>query len=182
MMSAWLYYSGVAVLLVVSTAGWLLTLVTLPGNWLIVAAAAGFAWLVPLEAGRGISWTTVAVLLGLAVVGEIVEFAAGAVGTARQGASRRAVVLSLVGAFVGGLAGLAVGTPIPVLGSLVMAVVGGAAGAYAGAYLGEWSIGRTGGERMAAGQGAFVGRIWGTVGKLAAGAVMLAILAYDAVF
>jgi uncharacterized protein YqgC (DUF456 family) len=182
MMSAWLYYLAVALLLVTSTAGWLLTLLTLPGNWIVVAAAAVFAWLIPEQAGQGISWTTVGVLLALAVVGEVIEFVAGAAGAARQGASRRSVVLSLVGAFVGGLAGLAVGTPIPVLGSLVMAVLGGAVGAYAGAYLGEWSIGRAGSQRMAAGQGAFAGRIWGTVGKLTAGAAMLAILTFDALF
>lgn len=182
MMSAWFYYPAAALLLVIGAAAWLLTLVTLPGNWLVVAAAAVFAWLIPEQAGQGISWTTVGVLLVLAVIGEIIEFASGAIGTARQGASRRAVALSLVGAFVGSLAGLAVGVPIPVVGPLLMAVVGGAAGAYVGAYLGEWWMGRSGSARMAAGQGAFAGRIWGTVGKLAAGAVMLAILVFDALF
>ncbi len=182
MMSVWVYYLLAALLLLVSLAAWLLTLVTLPGNWLIVGAAALFAWLVPHDAGHGISWATVLVLLGLAAIGEVVEFVAGAAGAARQGASRRAVALSLVGAFVGSLAGLAVGVPIPLVGSLLMAVVGGAVGAYAGAYLGEWWKGRAGDARMAAGQGAFVGRIWGTVGKLATGAVMLAVLTYDALF
>jgi hypothetical protein len=35
-------------------------------------------------------------------------------------------------------------------------------------------------ERIAVGRGAFSGRIWGTVGKLAVGAIMLAIAAWDA--
>ena len=35
---------------------------------------------------------------------------------------------------------------------------------------------------MAAGQGAFVGKIWGTLGKLASGAVAVAIIAVDALF
>jgi uncharacterized protein YqgC (DUF456 family) len=182
MMSAWLYYLVVVILLLLSIAAWLLTLLTLPGNWLIVLAAAVFAWLVPEHAGQGISWATVAVLFGVAAVGEVIEFAAGAVGTARHGASGRAVILSLAGAFIGSFVGLAVGAPIPVVGSLVMAVLGGAVGAFAGAYFGEWWKGRTSSERFAAGHGAFVGRIWGTVGKLAAGAVMLGILAFDALF
>ena len=33
---------------------------------------------------------------------------------------------------------------------------------------------------VAAGQGAFVGKLWGTLGKLAAGAAMVAIIAVDA--
>jgi uncharacterized protein len=176
----WLYYPTAVVLLLLCIAAWLTTLLAVPGNWIVVCLAAAFAWLFPAAAGLGISWTTVFVLIGVAVVGEIIEFAAGAAGAAKQGASRRAVALSIVGAMVGSILGLAVGTPVPVLGSFVMALLGGAAGAFAGAYLGESWKGRSDEERVAAGKGAFVGRLWGTVGKLAAGAIMLAIVAWDA--
>jgi uncharacterized protein len=178
----WVYYLWALLLVVTSGFAWLLNLVAMPGNWLIVLAAALFAWLLPLEAGQGITWPTIFVLLGLAVAGEIVEFVAGAAGAAKQGASRRAIALSIVGAVVGSILGLGIGTPIPILGSLIMAVLGGAMGAFAGAYLGEAWKGRTESERAAAGRGAFVGRIWGTVGKFAVGAVMLAIVAWDAFF
>jgi uncharacterized protein YqgC (DUF456 family) len=176
----WIYFLWAVLLVVASGIAWLLTLFTLPGNWLIVAAAALFAWLIPHEAGRGVTWTTVAVLVSLAILGEIVEFGAGAAGAAKQGASRRAIVLSIVGAMVGSILGLTIGLPIPILGSFVMAVLGGAGGAFVGAYLGETWKGRTEAERMAVGRGAFAGRLWGTVGKLAVGAIMLAILAWDA--
>jgi hypothetical protein len=176
----WIYLLWAVLLVVSSGIAWLLTLFTLPGNWLIVAAAALFAWLIPHEAGRGVTWTTVAVLVSLAILGEIVEFGAGAAGAAKQGASRRAIVLSILGAMGGSILGLTIGLPIPILGSFVMAVLGGAAGAFAGAYLGETWKGRTEAERMAAGRGAFAGRLWGTVGKLTVGAIMLAILAWDA--
>jgi uncharacterized protein len=176
----WIYYPAAALLVIVCVAAWLTTLFTVPGNWIVVALAAGFAWLFPLAAGRGLTWTTVLVLVGVALVGEVIEFVAGAAGAARQGASRRAVVLSLVGAGVGSILGLTVGTPIPIVGSFVMALLGGACGAFAGAYAGEYWKGRTDDERVAAGRGAFVGRLWGTVGKLAAGAIMLAIVAWDA--
>jgi hypothetical protein len=86
----------------------------------------------------------------------------------------------MLGAIVGSIAGLAIGAPIPIIGSLVMAVLGGACGAFGGAYLGEVWKGRHEPERVAAGRGAFFGRIWGTAGKLAVGAVMLAIVAWDA--
>jgi hypothetical protein len=88
----------------------------------------------------------------------------------------------MLGAMLGSIVGLATGAPIPVLGSFVMAVLGGAAGAFAGAYLGEAWKGRPGAERVAAGRGAFAGRLWGTVGKLSAGAIMLALVAWDALF
>ena len=128
-----------------------------------------------------LGWT-VGVAAALAVVGEVIEFAAGAAGAAKQGASRRAVLLALVGAMVGSIAGVMIGTPVPVLGSFVMAILGGAGGAFAGAYLGEMWKGRSEDARIAAGQGAFVGKIWGTLGKLACGAVIVAIVAVDALF
>jgi uncharacterized protein YqgC (DUF456 family) len=179
---AWIYLLWAVLLVIAGGIAWLLTLFMLPGNWLIVAAAALFAWFLPIDAGRGITWITVSMLVGLAVIGEIVEFGAGAAGAAKQGASRRAILLSIVGAVIGSVTGLWIGLPIPILGSFVMAVLGGAAGAFVGAYLGETWKGRTDEERMAAGRGAFAGRLWGTVGKLAVGAIMLAILAWDAFF
>jgi uncharacterized protein YqgC (DUF456 family) len=178
----WTYYLWALILVVASILAWLLNLVTLPGNWVIVGGAALFAWLLPVEAGRGVTWNTVIVLFVLAVIGEIIEFVAGAAGAAKQGASRRAIALSMVGAIVGSIVGLSIGIPIPVVGSLLMALFGGAAGAFAGAYLGEAWKGRDEPARTAAGRGAFFGRIWGTVGKIAVGAVMLAIVAWDAFF
>ncbi|MEX2316882.1 MAG: DUF456 domain-containing protein [Pirellulales bacterium] len=183
-MDPWLYYL-LALLLVLACGGaWLTTLVTMPGNWIVVGLAALFAWLLPAgeDGGRGMSWTAVLYLLALAVLGEIVEFGAGAAGAAKQGASRRSVALSIVGAMVGSFAGLAFGSPIPVLGSLVGAVLGGAAGAFVGAYVGEAWKGRAEDDRIAAGRGAFVGRLWGTAGKLAVGAIMVVIVAWDAFF
>jgi uncharacterized protein YqgC (DUF456 family) len=181
-MEAWLYYLWAILFIAACALAWFATLFSLPGNWLIVGCSALFAWLFLPDTGRGITWTTVAVLAGLAVLGEIVEFAAGAAGAAKQGASKRGVALAMVGALVGSVAGVAIGLPIPVVGSFVMALVGGAAGAFFGAYIGEAWKGRPHEARVAAGRGAFSGRIWGTVGKLTVGAVMLAIVAWDALF
>jgi uncharacterized protein YqgC (DUF456 family) len=181
-MEPWIYYTWAIALVIACGLAWLTTLVAFPGNWIILVLSALFAWLVSHDSARGITWTTVAVLAGLAVLGEVVEFAAGAAGAAKQGASKRGVALAMIGAVVGSVLGIAVGLPIPVLGSFVMALFGGAAGAFFGAYLGEAWKGRPHDARIAAGRGAFSGRIWGTVGKLAVGAVMLAIVAWDAFF
>ena len=90
------------------------------------------------------------------------------------------MALSILGAILGSVLGLGLGIPVPVVGPFLGAVLGGAVGAFGGAYLGEYWKGRNEEERMAVSQGAFFGRIWGTVGKLATGAVMLAIVAWDA--
>jgi uncharacterized protein YqgC (DUF456 family) len=178
----WNYYLWAILLVAGCCIGWLLNLVALPGNWLIVGGAALFAGLITEEPGRGVAWRTVIALVVLAIIGEFVEFAAGAAGAAKQGASRRAIALSMVGAIIGSIVGLSIGVPIPVVGSLVMALFGGAAGAFAGAYLGEAWKGRDEPARTAAGRGAFFGRIWGTVGKFAVGAIMLGVVVWDAFF
>lgn len=178
----WVYYPSALLLVALCVLAWFTSVFTLPGNWFVVALAAGFAWLFPEDAGRGIGWITVGAAAAFAVLGEVIEFAAGAAGAAKQGASKRAVVLSLVGAIAGSIAGVMVGTPVPVVGSFVMAILGGAGGAFAGAYFGEMWKGREEDARVAAGQGAFVGKIWGTLGKLACGAVGVAIITVSAFF
>jgi uncharacterized protein YqgC (DUF456 family) len=182
LVNVWLYYTLAIVLVLACGVCWLANLFTLPGNWGIAALVALFAWLVPSVGSRGVSFTSVGILVALAAVGEAIEFAAGAVGAAKVGASRRSIWYSLVGAMAGSIGGAAMGMPIPVIGSLVAALVGGSLGAFAGAYLGESSLERTHGERVAVGKGAVIGRLWGTVGKFAVGAAMVAVAGVDALF
>jgi len=178
-----LYYSLAVLLVMASLVAWLATVFTLPGNWAIPIMAALFAWAYPPDRGPGIGWTVVFVLLGLAVLGEVLEFAAGAVGAARQGASRRAMALSLVVAFVGSLLGaFLLSLLFPLIGTIVGAVLGGALGAFGGAYLGEWWKGRESPERISVGMGALVGRVLGTLSKLVVGATMVAVVSVAAFF
>lgn len=175
-----MYYVWVVLLILLLGTAWLTTLFTFPGNWVMVALAALFAWLLPDAEGRGLSWTTVAVVCGLAVLGEVIELLAGAAGAKREGASRRAIVLALVGTVVGSVAGAIVSLPIPVVGPIIGALGGGAAGAFAGAYLGESWKGRDTSQSLAVGRGALIGRLLGTVGKLLVGAVMIVVIVLDA--
>lgn len=176
-MADWIYYVSAVALLLASIVAWLTNLLGLPGNWLVVVGAVALAWSGPAAGGAGIGWPLVIGLAVIAGVGELIEFAAGAMGAAQQGASRRAVALAVVGTPVGAIAGAIVGVPIPIIGSLVAALVGGALGAATGAYLGQkWSR-KSEAESFAAGRGAFVGRLWGAAGKLAAGAVIVVALA-----
>jgi hypothetical protein len=179
-MTVWLmYYSLASLLLICNACGFLLNLVALPGNWIIVFGSAIFAWLVKAPDGGGISWPIVGVLLVLAILGEVAEFMAGMVGAAKYGASRRAMVLSVVGSIVGSIMGAACGMPVPIIGPAIAALLGGAIGAAAGAALGEDWKGRKLDDSLQVGAAAFWGRILGTTGKVIIGATMVVIATVD---
>ena len=174
------YYLCVLLLLLAMGAAWFANFFALPGNWVIVALAALFAFVFPVASGRGVHWVTVAVGAGLAVVGELIEVSAGAAGARQSGASRRAMLLALAGTMVGSLLGAFAAIPIPIAGPIIGAVGGGAIGAFAGAYVGETAIGRSAEQSFAAGKGALVGRLLGTLGKLLIGVVLFVVIAVDA--
>ena len=177
-----LYYFLASLLVVAHCAALTATLFSLPGNWVIVALTAVFAWYPSQTDGLGVSWTVVASITLLAAVGEIVELFAGAAGAAKRGASRRAMILAVFGTFAGSLAGAAVCSAIPVIGLIVGAVLGGAFGAFGGAVAGELWKGRSSEGSLSVGRAAFLGRLTGTMSKLAIGAIMVAIVAVDAFF
>jgi uncharacterized protein len=181
-MNAWLYYTLAIGLVAAGFVCWLTNLFSLPGNWALLGLTALFAWLIPHDNSRGISSSAVWILLALAIAGEVIEFVAGAAGAAKRGASRRSIWLSLIGALAGSIGGAIVGLPIAIVGSPIAALLGGAAGAFAGAYLGETWAERPHGQSFEVAKGAFLGRLWGTVGKFAVGAVMLGVTAVDALF
>jgi len=174
------YYLCALILLVAMAAAWFANVFALPGNWLIVGLAAVFAAIFPASTGRGLHWTTIGVAAALALVGEIVELVAGAAGAKRSGASRRAMLLALVGTMVGSLLGAFATIPIPIVGPILGAVGGGALGAFVGAYVGETAIGRSTEQSLAAGQGALIGRLLGTAGKLVIGITLFVVIAVDA--
>jgi uncharacterized protein YqgC (DUF456 family) len=173
------YYLLAACLAVLNLGAWATSLFTLPGNWIVVVITALFAAFVHPPHGEGVSWTVVGVAVGLALLGELVEFAAGAAGAAKHGGRRRGMLLAIGGAMIGSIAGGIVGVPVPVVGSVLGALGGGALGAFCGAYLGETWKGKTGPERMAVSTAALVGRLLGTVGKLAVGVVMVVVITID---
>jgi len=109
------------VLLILMAGSLLLVPLGLPGVWIMVAILLGLA------VAGSVSWTTWAILAGLALAAELLEF--GIVGWMgrRYGGSRAA----FWGAVAGGLVGAAVGFPVPVLGPLAGGVVGTFLGAAA---------------------------------------------------
>lgn len=175
----WVYYAGGVLLLIANLGAWTTNLFMLPGNWLIVAFAAVAAYFLPEqpESGLGFGWALVAVLGGLALVGEFVEAFGSASKAKLHGASRRSMVLSILFAMLGAAVGGVIGAPLALVGGVVAIIVGALAGAFAGTYLGETWKGRRGAERWAISRAALVGRLFGTVGKIIVGMAMVLLTA-----
>lgn len=131
----------------------------LPGNWLMLAVLA-----VGTVAGR-VDPLTLAILAGVVAAAELAEFLLVRSASARYGGSSRA----FWGAIVGGLVGVAVGAPIPVVGSLAAGVAGTFLGAAA---VTLWRTRRPG-EAARVGWGAVVGRALSAAVKTAAAIAVL---------
>jgi uncharacterized protein YqgC (DUF456 family) len=143
-------------LAVVCFVGILLAVLQLPGTWIILVAAVGYSWHSGWDSPN---LSMIALLGGMAVFGELLEFAASALLSRRMGASRRAAWYGLLG----GLIGMFIfSLPVPVLGT----IAGGIIGCFLGAVLGEMTA-RNGVSRAAkVGLISAVGRALGTVTKL----------------
>lgn len=168
-------FLAASLLVTTCLAAWLLNLIALPGNWLAVLAMGLYAWLGP-ESGRGqLGLVPLGLAFFVAVAGEVVEFAAGAVGARRAGASRRGTLMAIAGSILGAIAGGIIGFPIPVLGPVLAALLLGGLGAAAGAMLAEWLDGKPWRENWRIGHAAFWGRTTGTASKMAMGLLILLI-------
>jgi len=133
----------------------------LPGLWIMVAGVVGYGW---LTAFRSVGVATIAIVLGLALLGEVIEAWLGFRFARTFGGSRR----SAWGALVGGIVGAVMGVPVPVVGSVIGAFVG----SFAGAALFEYSLSRTPETAVRAGWGAVVGRATAAAAKIALGVVI----------
>jgi uncharacterized protein YqgC (DUF456 family) len=148
-------YVAATLVTLVSLGGIGLTLITLPGIWVMI----GFATLVHLVWVDLYSPWTLAAAVVLGVLAEVAELVASAAGSARAGGSKHGAIWSILGAIVGAIAGSFV---VPIIGS----IVGGVVGAGLGAVAGELTFGKKHWKDAArVGQGAAVGRFFSTIIK-----------------
>lgn len=162
-------------LTLIAAGGWFASLLGLPGNWAIVVLGA-LCWWLPEPStrlavgGAALAWMTV-----FALVGEALEFFAGALGVQRLGGGKRSAALALMGSIVGAIAGFALGSGVPVIGNVIASLVGSALGALAGSVVGERWLGRPWEHSLQVGSAAFYGRLLGTLAKAMCGAVVVSI-------
>ncbi|MCE9604106.1 MAG: DUF456 domain-containing protein [Planctomycetia bacterium] len=170
MMQALTTFLEVGLFLCALGCGWVLTVLNLPGNWLILGASTVYAAIMPEDSRWTLSWQLVAVLAVAAVLGEVAETASAAMGVKRLGGSRRGALLAIVGSFVGAIVGTAA-IPVPIVGT----VVGACAGSLVGAMLGEFWKGQGFDHSLRVGQAAFWGRLLGSLAKISTASVMIAV-------
>jgi len=157
---AWAGYAAWAALLLVAS---LLVYVGLGGNFILLGLALVHALITGFDP---IGWTLLGILLGIALVGEVVEFLLGNFYVLRKGASGRGTF----GGFAGGLLGAMGGNSVvPIIG----AVLGSFVGAFLGCVVGEYWQQQRLEPSLRVGGHAFVGRILAIVFKHACGLVMV---------
>lgn len=152
---------GAVALIAVGFAGTVLP--ALPGVVAIFLGALLAAW---LEHFERIGWPALLLLAVLMVLGLVVDALAAVIGARRVGASRAAVI----GSLLGGLIGLFFGLPGFLLGPFI--------GAVAGEYLHR----RAAGQALRVGVGTWIGLAIGTLARLGIGVTMIVVFAAAVLF
>jgi hypothetical protein len=155
---------AIALLVGLSLIGLAMIPLGLPGLWVMVAGILAYGWLTNF---RSVGVGIIAIALGLAFLGEIIENWIGFRYAKRYGGSTR----SGWGALVGGLVGAIIGVPIAIIGSVIGAFIG----SFLGAALFEYTYSRHAGVATRAGWGAVIGRAAGAAVKIALGLVITVI-------
>ncbi|WP_147821079.1 DUF456 domain-containing protein [Salidesulfovibrio onnuriiensis] len=132
-----------------------------PANWVGVGLVALWKWLYPAS----MDWQFVALLAGIALVGEITEFALQTWGAKKYGAGRA----GNIGGIIGAIAGAIICAPF-LLG--FGALLGALGGAYLGCLIFEMP-GKDFAQARHAALGAFWGKAFGMTFKMSLGAVIV---------
>jgi len=174
----WLHYAGATLFALIGLLAVVLTPIGIPGAWMLVGVAGSIdvAALLFGKSDLPFSAASLAVALGAAVAGEVLEFLASAMGARAGGASRAGMTGSIIGGFAGVIAGTVM-IPIPIMGS----VIGALAGVVFGAIAGEMFFhNRTISASIKPAAGAAMGRLLGSLAKLPCALIAWVALVYEA--
>jgi uncharacterized protein len=155
---------ALVLLVVLGLAGLAMIPLGLPGLWVMVGGILAYGWLTGFHS---VGVATIAIVLGIALLGEILDNWLGFRFAKRYGGSTR----SGWGALIGGLVGAVIGVPVAIVGSVIGAFIG----AFLGAALFEYSASRHAGVATRAGWGAVLGRVAAAAVKIALGMVIAVI-------
>lgn len=153
----WTYTSIGLLMALAALVGLAMAALTLPGVWLMLAAAVGCeAW-----SPGTFSWWTVGTCAVLALLGEAAELIATALGATRAGGGKAGAWGAVGGTLLGALAGTFM--PPPIIGTLVGAAIGAGVGALAAER--KWG-GKSWDQAANIGSGAAMGRLVATFVKV----------------
>lgn len=155
---------AILILAVTALLGLCLIPLGLPGLWVMVGGILAYGWLTD---SRSVGVATIAIVLGIAFLGEIIDNWLGFRFARHYGGSTR----SGWGALLGGLVGAGIGVPVAVIGSVIGAFIG----SFVGAALFEYTYSRHAGVATRAGWGAVLGRVAAAAVKIALGLVIAVI-------
>lgn len=154
---AWIAF---AILMLIIPLGVIATVLTLPGVWLILLAAGGLQWWSAAQGEPFFPLWLLITAVSIALLGEILEFAASALGSKAAGGGRPAGFGAIIGAIVGAI----LGTPFLFpLGTIIGSALG--AGLAAMSLEKGWT-GSNWDKSSKVAVGAAVGRLVATVVKL----------------
>ena len=177
----WLQYVIATLFLLLGGVCVVLVVVQLPGTWMLLGLAAIIEYIdtsyLPEGTQQTFGWWVLGGALAIAVIGEIIEFVAGAAGAKKGGSSTR----GMVGALIGGIVGIFIFTPlfffVPIFGAFLGAILG----TFVGAVVGELTGGQTTIQgTMKPAIGATIGRIVGTSSKVGIAIAMWLVLSVSA--
>lgn len=146
-------------------AGIAITPLGLPGTFVVLAGALLYNM---ITWSMGVGLGVLLLILGMAILGEILEYALGMKVAKKHGASKAGII----GAVVGGIIGAVVGVPVFLIGSLIGLFIG----AFAGAFAVELLVKRSPSKAFHAGLGAFYGRAGAILVKSLLAVVMAIII------
>jgi uncharacterized protein len=170
-MTALLAAVGTIVFVLVLFAGAFLTLLGIPGSFLILLDAVVYS---ALTGWQRLPWGLLVVLAAIAVVAEISDNLISAAGVRKSGGSHKGMVWALLAGLAGALIlGVAL-SPLGIIGGVIGPLVGGVLGGFVGGYGYERAQGRSIEEARKAGMGAVWGRVAGTMLKTVLAGVMVA--------
>jgi uncharacterized protein YqgC (DUF456 family) len=179
----WVAYAAAAFFFALGGIAVLSLVIQAPGTWILLGLALALEWIDRLYLPPGDSRTfpgwILAACLALAVVGELIEFFAGAAGAKRGGGSRRGVW----GALIGGICGVFLFAPLFFFLPLFSTLCGALLGTFVGAVAGELSHQIHLKERQEVLRPALwatAGRVVGTTSKVAIGIAMWLTLSVSA--
>jgi len=146
-------------LIIILFAGVSLTMVGLPGNLLVLLAALGYGyWEGFVHLNTKLLW----ILCGVFLIGETVEFIAGALGAKSKKASGWTITAALCGAVAGSIVGTSF---LPLAGSFLGAMLG----AFAASYAVEYFLTRDAAKAISVARSVMCGQIIGMVVKFSLG-------------